>query len=139
MGWVQDRFREQAAVAKYLPILWAQMRDSIGIAVEEFNQGTAGTVDGASAVDCRAMGRFCRRVTKTTGQILEVYLDEPNHLLKTAAEQGADEVVVCAYRWSAERGGMEFVRESEGVPAEPMSAERACELALSPFLFPTAR
>jgi hypothetical protein len=141
MGWVDDTFRERIASETEVPKLWDSLRDSIGLAVEEFNRRTAASLDTLERNNCMAMGRHCLRVRRTLGgSAIEVFLDEQNQSL-TVARNGLNKLV-CGYRLSKDLSQAEFFIQKEGdTPERMLPVEEACRRALKELLFspfPTA-
>jgi hypothetical protein len=137
MGWVEDKLKEPADFANFVPQLWDEMRDSIGRAISEFNAHTSDAADDfLAAKDCTAMGRYCRRISKGFGKLsIEVFLEEKGNLLKTSIVPHGPDRSVCEYRINADRSGAEFfIRDAEGTLV--ISPEKACQRALEDFIFP---
>jgi hypothetical protein len=137
MGWVGNRIRETEELPKHLPSLWNSMRDSIGMAVSEFKQRYASDAaeEHLSAVDCSAMGRFCRRVTKAFGSVaIEVFLEEKAGTLNTSAWMGLPSSTVCRYRLAAGKAEAEFFTDGADGP-RTLHVEGACRMALESFIF----
>jgi hypothetical protein len=133
MGWVDDRFQNDADLKKFVPQLWDAMRDSIGVAISEFN---AHSEDASKkyleAKDCTSMGTYCRRVTKGSGPTcIEVFLQEKKRTLALRQDGGTHQKV-CEYRIKRDRSGAEFFFDGTGNPIE---VDDACRMALEIFIF----
>jgi hypothetical protein len=138
MGWVKDRFDEQAVYAVEVPRLWNRMRDSIGVAIREFNERTTGTPNSLDRTDCRDKGGYCTRILKAVdNSSIEVYLDERSQSLNASRGGHTAAGKICGYRITEDRKGAEFfVQDAEG-NARALTVDDACEMALSEFIFPT--
>ena len=131
MGWVEDRFQNDSDFKTFVPQLWNAMRDSVGVAISEFN---AHTSDASSkyleAKDCASMGSYCRRVSKGAGpNSIEVFLQEKKRLLEVKSD---GIMPICGYRIKADRSGAEFFLVPTG---DPISVDEACQIALEKFIF----
>jgi len=133
MGWVEDRFQNEADFKKFVPQLWNAMRDSIGVAISEFNSHMGDkSGEHLEATDCTSMGTYCRRVTRGSGPIsIEIFLNAKTRTL-TARQDGATLITVCGYRIRHDRTGGEFFLESTG---DSIEVDIACRGALETFIF----
>jgi hypothetical protein len=128
MGWVKDRLTNYP---QFTPKLWDELKDSIGVAVMEFNDSTSNAADNhLEAKDCTSMGKYCRRVSKAYGAVsVEVFLDEATKMLKIAPD-----VSICGYRIRPDRAAAEFFKDTpEGPFGIPV--EEACRMAIEEFIF----
>lgn len=136
MGWVENKFTDELAHMGSIGTLWNAMRDSVGVAVHEFTECTSGCGVTLTRKDCRANGQYCIRVEK--GQPLssiELFLDEEDKALKISLSTEPEQTKrMCGYWLTPNRLGLEFFDIVDEVTA-PLSAETACEKALSEFLF----
>lgn len=132
MGWVEDKFAEQATTAALIKGLWNSMRDSIGEVVAEFNTRTSNIVAPISSKDCKAFGQFCRRVEKTNGEFIEVFLDEENRSVNVKDEMPRP---ICEYGLDATRSRLEFFSVSPDDKRTVLSADLVSKMALEKFLF----
>jgi hypothetical protein len=131
MGWVADKINENTIINTKIVELWNALRDSIGGALLDFQLSVHDS--GVTAKDCKSRGRFCFRVEKK-GSFMEVFLDMPHHLVKSATLD-SEEKTVCGYRLDATRQGLEFFSVQETQEPFPLSAEIVSKLALEEFLF----
>jgi hypothetical protein len=132
MGWVEDRFQNDSDFKKFVPQLWDAMRDSIGVAISEFNAHSEdASKKHLEAVDCLSMGHYCRRVTKGHGPSLEIFLQDKKRKLMVR-QDGATFKEVCGYRIKRDRTGAEFFYEPSGTSVD---IEVACRAALEIFIF----
>ena len=102
------------------------MRDAIGTAVEEFNEH-GGPDSPVKRADCKSKARYCVRLEKTSGNTLEVFLDEENDVLSLS-----DGSILCGFRAVAETKGLEYYDLGSD---EPIEIEKACRRAIEEFLF----
>jgi len=137
MGWVEDEFQERSDYEQFVPQLWNAMRDSIGVAVTEFNKHTSdAATNHLTAGDCTAMGKYCRRVAKRFGSVsVEIFLEEKEKALKTSTDPAQPANPICGYRIKADRSGAEFF-ENRTEGSVGISTEDACRRALKQFIFP---
>lgn len=136
MGWVEERFAAQELIKRQTPLLWQQMRDSIGAAVTEYNTRVAETDHGLTLTDCSAR-EYCRRIEKKKLQPLryvEVFLDVEGNTLSIFTFPGNTTTIVCGYAELQDNSQMRFFMQ-KGSSNEHLSADEACELALEDFLF----
>jgi hypothetical protein len=54
MGWVENTFADELAHMESIGTLWNAMRDSVGVAVQEFTKRTSGCGITLTRKDCRA-------------------------------------------------------------------------------------
>jgi hypothetical protein len=138
MGWVKDRFDEQAAYATEVPRLWNRMSDSIGVSLREFNERTTGASNTLGKTDCRAKGDYCIRILKAIdNSSIEVYLDESSKSLNASRGGHTAAGRICGYRITEDRKGAEFfVQDADGI-ARAVSVDDACKMAIGEFVFPS--
>ena len=138
MGWVKDRFDEQAAYATEVPRLWNRMSDSIGVSLREFNERTTGTSNTLGKTDCRAKSDYCIRILKAIdNSSIEVYLDESSQSLNASRGGHTAAGRICGYRITEDRKGAEFfVQDAAGI-ARAISVDDACKMAIGEFVFPS--
>lgn len=135
MGWVEERFASQLLLNKGVPKLWNAMRDSVGQAVIEYNARVPDTAHELTLSDCKAQGRFCRRLErKHTGASLEIYLDESNASLKISLQPSAVSESICGYRLQPSGEVVEFFVATPG-GAIAKTADEASRMAIEDFLF----
>jgi hypothetical protein len=135
MGWVEEKFQNDSDFKVFVPQLWDAMRDSIGIAISEFNAHSEDvSKKHLEAVDCSSMGSYCRRVTKGYGPSLEIFLQEKKRTLMIK-QDGSTFKSICGYRIKRDRSGAEFFYEPTG---DSMDVEVACRAALEIFIFGAA-
>jgi hypothetical protein len=131
MGWVGDKFQNDSDFKTFTPQLWNAVRDSIGVAVEEFNAHTSdASFKHLEATDCTSMGTYCRRITRGASSI-EVFLNDRTRTLGVKMD-AATRKEVCGYRIKEDRTGAEFFFKSTG---DAMDVEIACRVALEVFIF----
>jgi hypothetical protein len=137
MGWVKDKFNEHLAYAAETPKLWNRVRDSIGEAVVEFNEGTTGTGNTLDHTDCMAKGKYCTRIHKAIdNSSIEVYLDEDNRSLNILRQGLMASGEICRYRITEDHKGAEFfVKEPHETALRTISVEQACQMAIAEFIF----
>jgi hypothetical protein len=145
MGWVEEKFQYESDLKRFVPQLWDEMRDRIGVAVAEFNGHTSDASEKHLEVkDCTSMGPYCRRVSKRFGAAsIEIFLHDKVRLLKASSlhatptmesgEVRSGGKTIGGYRIKADRSGAEFFLEGGDQPS--ISVERACQLALEEFVF----
>jgi hypothetical protein len=69
MGWVEEKFLDKIAIGKLTQPLWDGLRDSIGMAVMEFQHAVPSS--HLARKDCTSRGNFCIRIEKPNGTSLE--------------------------------------------------------------------
>ena len=137
MGWVKDRFDEQAVYAAEVPRLWNRLRDSIGVAMSEFNERAGGTPNTLGRTDCRAKSDYCTRILKSIdNSSIEVYLDERSQSLNASRGGHTAAGKICGYRITEDRKGAEFfVQEPHETALRAISVDEACQKAIAEFIF----
>src|SRR5580700_7445231 len=135
MGWVEKRFTEELAYTNGIEALWNAVRDSVAVAVQEFNKRTnAGVIRN----DCRARGQYCIRVAKGGPKFssIEIFLDEEERWVKASVPSEPETVQrVCGYRLKKDAPSLEFFRTDSTGDNPSLSVDDVCELALGDFLF----
>jgi len=140
MGWVEDKFLDKIAIGKLTQPLWDGLRDSVGLAVIEFQEMVPSAT--LRSKDCTSRSSYCIRVERNNGTSLEIYLDTSAQLVHIGS--GADEVLICSYRLNVDRSNLEFYKEISlcGKSSfETLTAEAVSKMALEKYLFdpfPTA-
>lgn len=142
MGWVEDKFLDDQAYSDLLPTLWNDIRDSVGLAVREFNEfneKTKGHATTVSAKDCTARPGDCIRVQKNhpSSYSIEVFIDVPNRCIRTALSTEPDKgKSVCGYRLQPGRAALECFMTDKTTRVDSLaSIEEVCRVAIGAFLF----
>jgi hypothetical protein len=133
MGWVEQEFIDEQTYRQGVPALWDAIRDSIGLAVAEFNERLDG-LQKITAADCTARGRWCRRISKADGSNIEIFFDEADRTLRTSTNSAEQPSLVCSYRLKKDRSGLELYCDSPD-GTSPLSVDEGCRVALRSFLF----
>ncbi len=129
---MEQEFVDEQAYRRGVPALWNEVRDGIGLALIEFNARLFGLQE-ATAKDCTSKGQWCLRVLKSVdGSTIEVFIDEAERAVKSAAPLG-EPSTVCRYRLKQDRSGLELFTESLDAQ-RVLSADDACRAALHDFL-----
>jgi len=126
MGWIKNKYLDDKTYLDGLVQLWDGVRDSIGLAVIEFNQYANGSV---THKDCTARSEYCVRIEKEGGSI-EVFIDPMTRCVKKSTKPGED-AIICKYRPRQDHLGLEFSNDGDA-----LGPEEVCKRALESFLFP---
>jgi hypothetical protein len=149
MGWVKQRFIEESLYSfpgHAVRALWDTFRDSIGLAIEEYNDAVA-EADRAISRDCTSRGPYCVRIRREAkGESWELFLNRENRRLdKSSGPEG--QMSICGYRLTQDSKGLEFYSLDESFIAVPnlpedaseanmtLTAEQVCEMAIRDLLF----
>lgn len=139
MGWVEKTFLDEVAFRKVVPVLWNEVRDSIGTSREEFNKRMAGsTTVTFSTEDCKSLSAYCLRIRTVpfSTDCVELFLNDGTKTLmmkRGTVDDGLKRI--CGYRLKGDRSSAEFFVELPDGGTSPISVESACEMALHEFLF----
>jgi hypothetical protein len=136
VSWVDDEFKERIAINSGTIALWNAMRDSIGLAVSEYNRRVAETDSQLSRSDCSAKSRFCVRVEmKRKDRFIEIFVEENEPVLNVGSQAEQESREICRYRVNADRSGLELYLKKPDQTTSTITPEEACKLALHDFLF----
>ncbi|HSR07239.1 MAG TPA: hypothetical protein VLM42_08825 [Bryobacteraceae bacterium] len=136
MGWVENTFADELVHMGSIGALWNAMRDSVGVAVQEFAKRTSGCGVTLTRKDCRARGQYCIRVEKgPQPSSIELFLDEEDKAFKVSLSTEPEQAKqICGYRLTPDRSELEFFEVVDGIGCG-LSTETACEKAMRDFLF----
>jgi len=137
MGWVDDRFKREAATSRKIGPLWDSIRDSIGRAVMEYNRHVSGTDCTVYRADCTAKANMCMRLEMrgTKPRSVEVFIDDNEPSLNVYDGVTKESKEICRYRLNDDLTAIELYSENPDSISTILTVDSACEKALSNFLF----
>jgi hypothetical protein len=132
MGWAEDEFLDNLAYEREIPGLWDRVRESVALAVQEFNARVLGTAHSpVDLSDCSAEP-LCCRLHKDNSKLV-VRLNEDQRLLTTSSN-GAPGKTICHFRLAPGRSALElFLKEND--VTTPISIDEGCKRAIREFVF----
>ena len=126
MGWVAEKFKAYAFRPAAIAALWNETRDAIGLAVDEFNE-EHGPGSPVTRKDCKSKSRFCVRLERADGRIIEVFLEEEPDGLSTQQSH-----ILCGFRPTRDIQSLEYYdRQTK----ELLTTEETTRKAIEGFLF----
>lgn len=135
--WIRERFLDEEAVVRFTDQLWNDVRDLVGLAVQDFNEfapkyeslASVTSRDCTSRANCIRIERIERSVP--IPDFIEMFLDEATRTLCTSRkhENQRPNSTICRYGPNGERTGLRFLSLS----GEEWSTNDACKAALGSF------